>query len=56
MLAAALARVAGGAALRERLGAAGLDAVRAFDRDAWASGFSRALATLGLSEGVGSVA
>jgi glycosyltransferase involved in cell wall biosynthesis len=55
-LAAALARLAADAPLRERLGAAGREDVRAFDHDAWAAGFTRALATLGLSEGVGSVA
>ncbi len=47
----AIVRLAGDAALRERLGAAGAEDVRAFSHDAWARGFSRALATVGLSRG-----
>lgn len=50
-LAAALRRLAGDAALRERMGAAGREDVRAYTYDAWAEGFSRALASLGLSRG-----
>ncbi len=50
-LAEALGRLAGDAPLRARLGAAGAEDVRAFTHDAWARGFSEALATLGLSRG-----
>jgi glycosyltransferase involved in cell wall biosynthesis len=48
-LAQALRRLAADAPLRARLGAAGAQDVRAFTHDAWAEGFSRALASLGLS-------
>jgi glycosyltransferase involved in cell wall biosynthesis len=48
-LAGALRRLAGDPALRARLGAAGRHDVSAFSYDAWAEGFSRALASLGLS-------
>ncbi|HME05303.1 MAG TPA: glycosyltransferase family 4 protein [Solirubrobacteraceae bacterium] len=48
-LAEAIRRLAGDSALRQRLGAAGASDVRAFSHDAWAKGFSRALATVGLS-------
>jgi glycosyltransferase involved in cell wall biosynthesis len=48
-LAAAIGRLAGDAALRSRLGQTGHSDVRAFSHDAWAGGFSRALASLGLS-------
>jgi glycosyltransferase involved in cell wall biosynthesis len=48
-LAAAIRRLAGDAALRARLGEAGAGDVRAYTHDAWAQGFSEALATLGLS-------
>jgi glycosyltransferase involved in cell wall biosynthesis len=48
-LATALARMAGDAELRRALGAAGARAVAAYTHAAWAWGFSRALATLGLS-------
>jgi glycosyltransferase involved in cell wall biosynthesis len=48
-LADALARLAGDAQLRARLGAAGRHDVRAYDHEAWAQGFSRALASLGVS-------
>jgi glycosyltransferase involved in cell wall biosynthesis len=48
-LAAAIRRLAEDRALRRRLGEAGAEAVRSFTHDAWAEGFSRALATLGLS-------
>jgi glycosyltransferase involved in cell wall biosynthesis len=48
-LAGALRRIAGDARLRERLGAAGAEDVRAFTHEAWARGFSEALATVGLS-------
>jgi glycosyltransferase involved in cell wall biosynthesis len=61
-LRAALVRLAGDGELRERMGAQGSSDVRAFSHDAWATGFSRALSTLGLSrspapspEGVASV-
>ena len=50
-LAEALGRLAGDAPLRARLGAAGAEDVRAFTHDAWARGFSEALASLGLSRG-----
>jgi len=50
-LARAMLRLARDAVLRERLGAAGAQDVRAFSHDAWARGFSRALATVGLSRG-----
>jgi glycosyltransferase involved in cell wall biosynthesis len=48
-LAAAIERLAGDAALRGRLGAAGARDVLAFDHAAWADGFSRALASLELA-------
>jgi glycosyltransferase involved in cell wall biosynthesis len=48
-LADALARLAGDAELRARLGRAGAEDVRAYTHDAWAEGFSKALSTLGLS-------
>jgi glycosyltransferase involved in cell wall biosynthesis len=48
-LAGALRRIAGDVRLRERLGAAGAEDVRAFTHEAWARGFSEALATVGLS-------
>jgi glycosyltransferase involved in cell wall biosynthesis len=48
-LAGALRRLADDPALRARLGAAGRADVSAFNYDAWAEGFSRALASLGLS-------
>jgi glycosyltransferase involved in cell wall biosynthesis len=51
LLCGALQRLAGDAALRGRLGRAAATDVLAFDHDAWASGFSEALATLGLSRG-----
>jgi glycosyltransferase involved in cell wall biosynthesis len=50
-LADALRRLAADASLRARLGAAGASDVSAYTHDAWAQGFSRALATLGLSRG-----
>jgi len=50
-LAAAINRLAGEPALRARLGEAGAKDVQAFTYDAWARGFSSALATLGLSRG-----
>ena len=49
-LAAAIRRLAADPALRARLGEAGARDVRAYTYDAWAGGFSRALASLGLSE------
>jgi len=48
-LGGALRRLAADALLRETLGRAGAEDVRAFSHDAWAKGFSEALATLGLS-------
>jgi glycosyltransferase involved in cell wall biosynthesis len=50
-LAGALRRLAADAPLRARLGAAGAADVRAYTYEAWAAGFSDALATLGLSSG-----
>jgi glycosyltransferase involved in cell wall biosynthesis len=50
-LAAALRRLAGDPVLRERLGSAGREDVRAYTYEAWADGFSQALAELGLSRG-----
>lgn len=50
-LAAAIRRLAADPALRKKLGEAGAEDVRAFSHDAWARGFSEALATLGLSRG-----
>jgi glycosyltransferase involved in cell wall biosynthesis len=50
-LAAALRRLAGDPALRARLGAAAREDVSAYTYDAWAGGFSEALAGLGLSGG-----
>ncbi|MCW3069383.1 MAG: glycosyltransferase family 4 protein [Solirubrobacterales bacterium] len=50
-LAAAIKRLAGDPELRTRLGRAGAEDVRAFSHDAWAEGFSRALATVGLARG-----
>jgi glycosyltransferase involved in cell wall biosynthesis len=48
-LADALFRLAADAPLRARLGAAGTQAVLAYSHDAWAEGFSRALADVGVS-------
>lgn len=48
-LARAMQRLAGDAALRTRLGAAGARDVQAYSHSAWARAFSGALATLGLS-------
>jgi glycosyltransferase involved in cell wall biosynthesis len=48
-LADAMRRLAGDRALRLRLGKAGARDVRAFTYDAWAAGFTAALATLGLA-------
>ena len=50
-LARAITRLAGDAGERARMGAAGARAVTAYDHDAWAEGFSRALATVGVSRG-----
>jgi glycosyltransferase involved in cell wall biosynthesis len=50
-LAAAIGRLAADRALRGQLGRAGAEDVRAFSHDAWARGFSGALATLGLARG-----
>ena len=54
-LAQAISRMAADRALRERMGRAGSQDVLAFSHDAWAAGFSAALESLGLSEGIGSV-
>ncbi len=48
-LAGAIARLVADAPLRARLGQAGAQDVLAFDHDAWAEGFSRALSSLGLA-------
>ena len=48
-LAQALARLAGDAPLRARMGAAGGRDVSSFSHDAWAEGFSLALGSLGLA-------
>jgi glycosyltransferase involved in cell wall biosynthesis len=50
-LSGALERLARDASLRAELGEAGAYAVAAYDYDAWARGFSGALASLGLSRG-----
>ncbi len=50
-LAHALRRLAADAPLRARLGDAGARDVLAYSHDAWAEGFSRALASLGVSRG-----
>jgi glycosyltransferase involved in cell wall biosynthesis len=48
-LAAAITRLAGDPQVRAQMGAAGLRDVGGYTHDAWAEGFSRALATVGLS-------
>jgi glycosyltransferase involved in cell wall biosynthesis len=48
-LGAAIAALAGDAPLRARLGATGARDVRAYSHEAWAEGFSRALASLGVA-------
>lgn len=50
-LAAAIRRLAGDRSLRARLGETGREDVSAYTYDAWAEGFSHALAELGLSRG-----
>jgi len=45
------ARLAADRQLRSRMGSAGSADVLAFSHDAWAEGFSRALASLGLARG-----
>jgi glycosyltransferase involved in cell wall biosynthesis len=50
-LADALARLAADPQLRRRMGAAGASDVLAYNHDAWAEGFSRALSSLGVSRG-----
>jgi glycosyltransferase involved in cell wall biosynthesis len=52
-LAAALRRLHDGRALRERLGAAAREAVRAYSHTAWAAGMSAALAAAGVSRAEG---
>ena len=48
-LAGAITRLAGDPQLRERMGVRGAEDVRAYTFEAWAEGFSAALATLGLA-------
>jgi len=48
-IARAIARLAGDRELRGRMGAAGREDVLAYSHDAWATGFSRALASVGVS-------
>jgi glycosyltransferase involved in cell wall biosynthesis len=50
-LAAAIAKLAADAQLRGSMGAAGSADVLAYNYDAWAQGFSRALASVGVSRG-----
>jgi glycosyltransferase involved in cell wall biosynthesis len=50
-LAQALIRLAGDRELRARLGRQGAEDVRAYTYEAWATGFSRALASVGVSRG-----
>jgi glycosyltransferase involved in cell wall biosynthesis len=50
-LARAMGRLAGDRELRRRLGAQGAQDVLAYSHEAWAHGFSEALATLGLARG-----
>lgn len=50
-LALALARLAGDPALRARLGEQAAEDVRAYTYEAWAAGFSHALASVGVSRG-----
>jgi glycosyltransferase involved in cell wall biosynthesis len=50
-LAAALRRLAGDPSMRARLGETGREDVSAYTHDAWAEGFSHALADIGLSGG-----
>jgi glycosyltransferase involved in cell wall biosynthesis len=50
-LAAAIAKLAADAQLRSSMGAAGSADVLAYNYDAWAQGFSRALASVGVSRG-----
>jgi glycosyltransferase involved in cell wall biosynthesis len=50
-LAAAVRRLAGDAALRAKLGEQAREDVRAYTHDAWAAGFSQALASVGLARG-----
>jgi glycosyltransferase involved in cell wall biosynthesis len=54
-LARAIGHLAQDEDLRRRLGAAGAQDVLAFDYGAWAEGFSRALASVGVSAPIGSV-
>jgi glycosyltransferase involved in cell wall biosynthesis len=50
-LSGAITELAADAQLRRRMGAAGADEVLAYNHDAWADGFSRALSSLGVSRG-----
>jgi glycosyltransferase involved in cell wall biosynthesis len=54
-LASAIRRLADDRALRLRLGAAGAEDVRAYSHEAWAGGFSQALASIGVSRASASV-
>jgi len=54
-LAGAIARLANDPVLRERLGRTGSQDVLAYSHEAWAQGFSRALASLNVSGSIGSV-
>jgi glycosyltransferase involved in cell wall biosynthesis len=54
-LAGAIARMADDPVLRERLGRAGGQDVLAYSHEAWAQGFSRALASVNVSGSIGSV-
>lgn len=55
-LAGAIGRLAGSAEMRGRLGAAGARAVSAYTYDAWAKGFTRALASAGVARASGASA
>jgi len=50
-LAEAIRSLAASPELRARMGAQGAHDVQSFDHEAWASGFSEALSTLGLARG-----
>jgi glycosyltransferase involved in cell wall biosynthesis len=54
-LAGAIARLANDPVLRERLGRTGGEDVLAYSHEAWAQGFSRALASVNVSGSIGSV-
>ncbi|HEY7951595.1 MAG TPA: glycosyltransferase family 4 protein, partial [Solirubrobacteraceae bacterium] len=54
-LASAIGRLAEDRALRQRLGAAGAKDIQAYSHEAWAEGFSRALASIGVSRALASL-